>query len=91
LPIISSLSIDIDAWLIAATLTGKTQCLDGAVGAYLHLHMNLVAAQRIDALGLESRIVDGAKVLGMPVVLENILAIHVVHSGQVIPHGAGSR
>src|SRR3954471_18050618 len=57
----------------------------------LELDGELVAAQRIHALGGHRRVVEMPRIAGILVVVEDVLAIEVVHLEEFYPHTGASR
>ena len=61
-----------------AAATGEADSLNDTVVDPKH-HRDPVAAQRIRALEARGRVLDDAEVMGPPVVLQDVVAIKVVH------------
>ncbi len=66
------------AWLIAQPRPGEPDPVDDAVGHPEH-QRDAVAAQRVGALVGRVGILDDPEVMGSPVVLEDVVAVEIVH------------
>ncbi len=82
MPLTSSEAIDAEAWLIAQPWPLKRTSSHGAVVADAQHHAQLVAAERVGVLELEVGLVHLAPVVGALVVLEDLLAVQVVHQAK---------
>src|SRR5262249_47027333 len=62
-----------------AAVAGEAQGLDAVVAVDLDLHLQLVAAQRVEVLELEVGVFELAPVMRLLVVLEDVLSVELVH------------
>ena len=79
MPMTSSEAIDADACEIAQPWPEKRTSCDLAVAVDLELDLQLVAAQRVEVLRLEVGVLELAPVMRGLVVLQDVLAVEVVH------------
>ena len=80
MPLTSSEASDADAWEIAQPWPEKRTSSIVPSAPTLQLHLQLVAAERVVVLELEVGVLELAPVVGPLVVLEDLLAVEVVHA-----------
>ncbi len=79
LPLISSVRSEALAWLIAQPRPVKRDAIDDPVLDAEH-QRDPVAAQRIRALVRRVGVLDDPEIVGPPIVLEDVVAVEVVHA-----------
>ena len=83
LPLISSVRRRRAGLADRAAAAGEPDPLDDAVRDP-ELHRDPVAAQRVAALEGRGRIVDDPEVVGPPIVLEDVVAVEIVHASRIV-------
>ena len=84
LPASSSLSSELAAVEIAQPLPSKRDLGDPPVGVELDAHVLLVAAERVGVLELEVEVLQRPEVVRALVVLEDLVAVELVHQSSKI-------
>ena len=79
MPLISSETSEAAAWLIAQPAPEKRRSSTTPGVVDLELHLQHVAAERVVVLELVVGVVELAPVAGLLVVVEDLLAVEVVH------------